>query len=117
MLARWFHPAEDDLKEGADYILLNQHDDMSRVCWGTVLEMRPYDSLVYTFTVNALVGALTTVRWTLEEAAGGTRLTLTHEGVEKAAGEAAFKMLSALDTGWDEHFGRLRKEAKELMPA
>ncbi|MEP1934763.1 MAG: SRPBCC domain-containing protein [Hoeflea sp.] len=116
-LARWFHPAEEDLKEGADYTLLNQHKDMTRVCWGTVLEMRPFDSLVYTFTFEPLEGALTTVRWTLERAAGGTRLTLQHEGIEKAAGEAAFMMLSALDAGWDEHFGRLRTEAKTPVPA
>ncbi|WP_298814085.1 SRPBCC domain-containing protein [uncultured Roseibium sp.] len=116
-LARWFHPAEEDLKEGADYTLLDQHGDMSRICWGQVLEMRPHDSLVYTFTVKPLNGAMTTVRWTLEDAAGGTRLTLAHEGIEQAAGEAAFMMLSALDAGWDQHFGRLRQEAKALVEA
>lgn len=116
-LARWFHPAEDDLREGEAYTLLDQRNDMTRICWGTVLEMRPYDSLVYTFTVKPLEGAMTTVRWTLEEAAGGTRLSLEHEGIEQAAGEAAFMMLSALDAGWDEHFGRLRQEAKAPVPA
>ncbi|MEP3047480.1 MAG: SRPBCC domain-containing protein [Roseibium sp.] len=116
-LARWFHPAEENLTEGADYTLLNQNGDMTRICWGTVLEMRPFDSLVYTFTVKPLEGAMTTVRWSLEKAAGGTRLTLQHEGIEQAAGEAAFMMLSALDAGWDEHFGRLRPEAKVSVPA
>ncbi|XYK80736.1 MAG: SRPBCC family protein [Labrenzia sp.] len=111
-LARWFHPAEEDLKQGKEYTLLNQHKDMTRVCWGTVLELKPFDKLVYTFTLEQLQGALTTVSWVLEDAAGGTRLTLIHEGIENAAGEAAFMMLSALDAGWDEHFGRLRKEAK-----
>ena len=116
-LARWFHPAEEDLKEGEAYSLLDQHGDMTRVCWGTVQEMRPHDSLVYTFTVKPLNGAMTTVRWTLEDAAGGTRLTLHHEGIEQAAGEAAFGMLSALDAGWDAHFARLRTEVKETVPA
>ena len=116
-LARWFHPAENDLKEGADYTLFDQNGDMSRICWGKVLEMRPHDSLVYTFTVKPLNGAMTTVRWTLEDAAGGTRLTLHHEGIEQAAGEAAFGMLSALDAGWDAHFARLRAEVKETVPA
>lgn len=116
-LARWFHPAEQDLKVGADYTLLDQRGDMSRICWGTVLEMRPFESLVYTFTVKPLSGAMTTVRWRLQEAAGGTQLTLSHEGIEQAAGEAAFAMLSALDNGWDEHFGRLRKEAKARVDA
>ena len=116
-LARWFHPAEQDLQEGTDYTLLDQRGDMSRICWGTVLEMRPFESLVYTFTVKPLNGAMTTVRWRLQEAAGGTQLTLSHEGIEQAAGEAAFAMLSALDSGWDEHLGRLRKEATARVDA
>jgi len=116
-LARWFHPAENDLQEGEAYALLDQKDGVSKVCWGEVLEMRPFDSLAYTFTVKPLNGAMTTVRWTLEEAAGGTRLTLRHEGIEKAAGEAALIMLSALDTGWDAHFARLRDAANEAVPA
>lgn len=116
-LARWFHPAEEDLQEGSDYTLLDQENGMSRICWGKVLEMRPFVSLVYTFTVKPLNGAMTTVRWTLEDAAGGTRLTLSHEGIEKAAGEAAFMMLSALDAGWDAHFGRLRDVARLPVPA
>jgi len=116
-LARWFHPAEDDLREGHAYTLLDQNADMSKICWGEVLEMRPPDRLVYTFTVGPLKGAMTTVRWTLEEAAGGTRLTLAHEGIEQAAGEAAFMMLSALDAGWDAHFGRLRDVANNPVPA
>lgn len=53
-LARWLHPASEDLKEGADYTLLDQHGDMTRICWGTVLEMKPFDKLVYTFTAKPL---------------------------------------------------------------
>ncbi|WP_306143632.1 SRPBCC domain-containing protein [Roseibium sp. MMSF_3412] len=116
-LARWFHPAVEDLKEGADYTLLDQHGDMERICWGKVLEMKPHERLVYTFTVKPLNGAMTTVRWLLEDAVGGTRLTLVHEGIEQAAGEAAFMMLSALDAGWDEHFGRFRVQVREAVPA
>ena len=85
-LAQWFHPADKDLKQGEDYTLLDQHNGMTRICWGTVMEMNAPHRLVYTFTVNPLKGALTTVTWTLEQAAEGTRLTLTHEGVEAAAG-------------------------------
>ena len=116
-LARWFHPAENDLQEGQDYTLLDQRADLSRICWGTVLEMRPHESLVYTFTVKPLNGAMTTVRWSLKEVAGGTQLTLTHEGIEKAAGQAAFMMLSALDKGWDDHLGRLRESASDTVSA
>lgn len=116
-LAEWFHPAEADLKQGEDYTLLDQHGDMTRICWGTVLEMDPPRRLVYSFTVKPLNGAMTTVTWTLEEAAGGTRLTLVHEGIELAAGEAAMGLLCALDKGWDEHFGRLRSQvAADVNP-
>ena len=108
-LGEWFHPAADDLIEGKPYALLSDADNgSSRVCWGNVLKAEKPALLVYTFTVKPLNGAMTTVSWTLEDAAGGTRLTLTHEGTAEAAGEAAMGLLMALDKGWDEHFSKLR---------
>lgn len=109
-LALWFHPADADLKQGQDYALLDRTSNMTKVCWGNVLEMDQPNRMVWSFTISPLQGAMTTVIWTLETAAGGTRLTLQHEGVEQAAGEAALGMLCSLDKGWDEHFGRLRTE-------
>jgi len=108
-LARWFHPAEDDLADGQDYALLGDSAEGGTVrqCWGTVQQWEPPTRLVYSFTVKPLNGAMTTVTWTLDEIDGGTRLTLLHEGVG-VAGDAAFGLLTALDKGWDEHFGRLR---------
>ncbi|MGI9506365.1 MAG: SRPBCC family protein [Geminicoccaceae bacterium] len=108
-LARWFHPAEDDLADGQDYALLGDSAEGGTVrqCWGTVQHWEPPTRLVYSFTVKPLNGAMTTVTWTLDEMDGGTRLTLLHEGVG-VAGDAAFGLLTALDKGWDEHFGRLR---------
>ena len=108
-LARWFHPAEDDLADGQDYALLGDSAEGGpvRQCWGTVQYWEPPTRLVYSFTVKPLNGAMTTVTWTLDEIDGGTRLTLLHEGVG-VAGDAAFGLLTALDKGWDEHFGRLR---------
>jgi len=112
-LARWFHRADADLAAGRDYALLATADDGSEVkqCWGTVLEMDRPSRLVYSFTVKPLQGAMTTVTWTLDEAHGGTRLELVHEGVGAAAGDAALGLLRALDAGWDEHLGRLRTGA------
>lgn len=111
-LAEWFHPATADLVEGKPYALLdNATDPDSKLCWGEVLSAKKPSSLSYTFTVKPLGGAMTTVNWTLEEAAGGTRVTLSHEGVGEAAGEAALGLLSALDKGWDEHFSKLRDRA------
>jgi uncharacterized protein YndB with AHSA1/START domain len=112
-LAEWFHSADVDLKQGSDYALMGQKDDGTSVkkCWGSVIESKRPEKLVYTFTIEPLGGAMTTVTWLLEEAFGGIRITLHHEGIGEAAGDAALPLLMALDTGWDAHFGRLRDAA------
>ena len=112
-LALWFHPAEADLADGEDYALIETAEDgaVTRICWGTVLEMERYSRMVWAFTAQPLGGALTTVTWTLEDVSGGTKLSLLHEGIGAAAGEAAMKVLLSMDAGWDEHFGRLRRAA------
>ena len=45
--------------------------------------------------------------WQLEEAFGGTKLTLVHSGFEAFTGDV-FDMLTSHDKGWDQHFTRLR---------
>jgi len=109
-LALWFHPATSDLVEGEDYALVREddHGELIKQCWGSVLKMDKPNLLVYSFTVTPLNGALTTVTWALEEIQDGTKLTLQHEGIGEAAGEAAMKMLLALDKGWDKHLDALR---------
>ncbi len=109
-LGEWFHPAEADLAENQDYALIRKGDDgiVTKQCWGTVLEMDAPSRLKYTFTIKPLGGALTTVTWTLEEIPGGTKLSLLHEGISAAAGEAAMGLLMALDAGWDRHLASLR---------
>jgi len=108
-LGQWFHPAADSLSEGKPFALLaDPADSDSKICWGDVLSAKKPSSLSYTFTIKPLGGAVTTVSWTLEEAAGGTKVTLTHEGIGEAAGEAALGLLMALDEGWDKHFSKLR---------
>jgi len=109
-LAQWFHPAEANLEAGKDYALVETGDDgvANKVCWGSVLEMDKPSRLVCSFTIKPLAGKMTTVTWTLEEAHGGTRLSLLHEGVSKAAGEMALGLLMALDAGWDKHLASLR---------
>lgn len=112
-LAEWFHPAESDLSQGNDYALVKIADDgaTDKLCWGTVLKMEPHSSMVWSFTVKPLDGAMTTVTWHLEEVNGGTKLSLVHEGIEAAAGDGAWGMLSALDVGWEEHLARFRTSA------
>lgn len=109
-LAQWFHPATADLVEGEDYALVREDDDGTQVkqCWGTVLRMDKPETLVYSFTIAPLNGAMTTVTWTLEEIKDGTKLTLQHEGIEDAAGAGAMGLLLALDKGWDKHVDTLR---------
>ena len=109
-LALWFQPAEADLVENQDYALIKKEDDGSttKICWGNVLEMQKPSRLVYTFTINPFGGAMTTITWTLEDAFSGTKLSLTHEGISEAAGEAAMNLLMHLDEGWDKHLVKLR---------
>ncbi len=112
-LAQWFHGAESNLEEGQEYALMAKGEagpDIKQ-CWGKVLKMDRPATLVYSFTIKPLGGAMTTVTWTLEEAFGGTKLTLKHEGIAAAAGEAALGLLMALDAGWDKHLARLREAA------
>ena len=109
-LGEWFHEAEADLADQQPYCLIKQADDGATVkmCWGDVLEMQKPSRLVYTFTIKPLGGAMTTVTWTLDEVHGGTKLSLTHKGIDKAAGDAAMGLLLALDAGWDKHLADLR---------
>lgn len=118
-LATWYHPAEEDLEAGADYALYRLDDAGERVTQisGRVLEMDAPHRLVTTFVIAPFEGRETTITWTLEEAAGGTRLTLVHEGIAEAAGAAALPLLMALDNGWDVHLGDLRTKASEAGAA
>jgi uncharacterized protein YndB with AHSA1/START domain len=112
-LGEWFFQAEADLADGTDYALIDTAADgaVTKKCWGTVQEMDAPSHLKYTFTIEPLGGALTTVTWTLEEAHGGTKLSMAHEGISAAAGEAAMGLLLALDGGWDKHLASLRSAA------
>lgn len=109
-LAEWFHRGGADLKEGGDFILLTNSPgkEGEKLCWGRVLEAKPHERLVHTFTHEWLKGEETTCTWTLEAVGGGTVLTLVHEGFEKV-GADAFTSAAGHDSGWDEHFVRLRR--------
>lgn len=114
-LGQWFHPSSADLTEGHDYELMQSQQDGStkKVCWGKVVSMDKPHSMEWTFTITPLAGAMTTVHWKLEAISGGTRLTLTHEGISDAAGDSAMGLLLALDKGWDEHFMSMRTAIAE----
>lgn len=106
-LAIWFHRPASPLSGGESYEMFGTESG-DKLMWGDVLEADPYDLLRYTFTIKPMGDATSTVTWTLEDVAGGTRLSLVHEGLP--TGEAAFDLTLALDKGWDDHLGRLRAD-------
>ena len=92
-LAEWYYPAMADLAPGDDYCLY---------------ALEAPSKLVTSFVIAPFGSNSTTVTWLLEEAAGGTRLHLSHEGIAEASGDAAMQLLMALDDGWDKHIAALR---------
>lgn len=111
-LARWFHESDMQLEAGKAYALLRENPEKPdrKLCWGRVLVSEPPRRLVYTFTHSFLNGIETEVEWLLEEAFGGTQVTLNHSGFEKFEGDV-LEMLTSHDKGWDDHFRRLRMVA------
>ena len=104
-LAKWFHKPEVPLAEGQPLEMFGTTSG-DKLIWGKVTKAQPHDLLEYTFTVKPMGDAVSTVRWTLTEVPGGTRLALQHEGLPQ--GTEGFGMVLALDKGWDGHFQQLR---------
>jgi uncharacterized protein YndB with AHSA1/START domain len=109
-LAQWFHAGEKNVTADGEWAVLTNSlgKEGQRICWGNVRVFEPPVRLVHTFTHSGLGGVETTCTWELEEAGGGTILTLTHDGFEKV-GAGAFNLTADHDKGWDEHFARLRR--------
>jgi len=104
-LAIWFHKPPTALVEGEDYAMYGTTSG-DKLMWGKVTKARPHDRLEYSFTIAPMEGATSTVKWQLDEVAGGTRLSLEHSGLPEGA--EAFGLTLALDKGWDDHMGRMR---------
>ena len=108
-LAIWFHKPKASLTEG-DYEMFGVESG-DKLMWGEVLVAEPYKRLEYTFSIAPMAGQSSTVKWALEEGAGGTKLSLRHEGLPQ--GEEAFGLTLALDKGWDDHLARMRASLHE----
>lgn len=104
-LALWFHKPKTALAQSGPYAMVGT-DSGDKLMWGEVIAAQPYDYLEYTFTIAPMGEAVSAVKWTLEDVAGGTRLSLVHEGL--AGGEEAFGLTLALDKGWDAHLAKMR---------
>ncbi len=109
-LALWFHAPKAPLVEGAELALYGAESG-DKICWGTVRAARPPEYLEYSFTIKPMGGAESTVCWTLEAVEGGTRLSLEHRGLP--AGGPGFDLTLALDKGWDQHLGDMRRHIHE----
>ncbi|CTQ55596.1 hypothetical protein LP7551_04139 [Roseibium album] len=113
-LGEWYHPAERDLAIDKDYALFEESsEDHKQIIWGRVLEMNRPQLLITTFNIAPFNGIETKLTWVLKEAAGGSRVSLTHEGIAKASGEAAMEMLLFLKVGWDNHLEKLQRAIVE----
>lgn len=104
----WFHRYDTDLAAGRDYKIFGQ-DSGNELGHGTVLRFKPFDLLEYSFAIGPMQGDSSTVKWTLHEVAGGTRLNMEHSGLSGSA--EGFGLVLALDKGWDDHLNRMREPA------
>lgn len=106
-LAKWFHAPKTPLAEGEKLEMFGTESG-DLLIWGTVTKVQKPAHLEYTFTVKPMGDAVSTVKWTLAEVPGGTRLSLEHVGLPQGA--EAFGLTLALDKGWDDHLGRMRND-------
>lgn len=113
-LNEWFHPSQEDLQEGQDYLLTSQKDG-DRMCWGKVEEMSPHDYMRWSFTVGPANGEMSMVEWRLDTAPGGTRLKLSHSGLSGSS--EGFGLVLALDKGWHGFLSTLREKSDALALA
>ncbi|WP_282095276.1 SRPBCC family protein [Epibacterium ulvae] len=109
-LALWFHKPQTPLVAGSYEMFGVESGD--KLMWGEVLVAEPFTRLEYSFSIAPMAGQSSIVKWTLQEVAGGTKLSLRHEGLP--AGTEAFGLILALDKGWDNHLARLRTSTHDV---
>ncbi|MBO9446261.1 SRPBCC domain-containing protein [Ruegeria sp. R14_0] len=113
-LAEWFHKPEHPLTAGQKLKMFGTTSG-DLLIWGEVRAARRPEYLEYTFTIKPLGDTVSVVKWTLDAVPGGTRLGLVHEGLPQNA--EAFGLILSLDSGWDEHFDKMRKALHEPVDA
>ena len=107
-LAIWFHAPKTPLAEGQPMKMFGA-DTGDLLMWGDVIVAREPEYLEYTFIIKPMGDAISTVKWTLTEVAGGTQLSLEHIGLPLNA--ESYGLTLALDKGWDDHLARMRTDA------
>lgn len=101
----WFHRPDTALTFPGPFSMPGA--DGAPLVWGEVQEATAPTRLSYSFTARPMGGHMTEVTWTLTAVEAGCRLHLRHEGIP--AGAEAFGLLTAFDSGWDNHLVQFRK--------
>ena len=84
-------------------------DSGDLLMWGDVIVAREPEYLEYAFIIKTMGDAISTVKWTLTEVAGGTQLSLEHIGLRQNT--ESFDLTLVLDKGWDDYLARMRTDA------
>jgi uncharacterized protein YndB with AHSA1/START domain len=99
-ISTWFIKADFKAEKGYQYTFTSAVNEKGcTTITGTVKEATPY-VLVYTWIV-ADTEVETTVTWTLETVAEGTKLHLEHLGISNYAGDTAIAMFESFNGGWN----------------
>ncbi|MEQ9186357.1 MAG: SRPBCC domain-containing protein [Cryomorphaceae bacterium] len=104
-ISAWFIQADFEARVGYRYTFT--HEDTKII--GEVLEVKPMHHLVYTWEIEG-TGIPTTVKWTLEETAKVTVVTVEHSGIEAyPTDEKVIAMFEDYSGGWANCFNQLEK--------
>ena len=105
-ISSWFIKADFKAEKGYHYTFSSEGENCTQIT-GEVKEANPY-TLVYTWIVQN-TDTITTVKWSLEEVGGKTKLYLEHSGISGYEGDTAVNMFNSFDGGWNNCVAELTK--------
>lgn len=112
-LAEWFHRPDHALDNAGQHFKMCS--DGGTAIIGEVLKAEAPTDLEYRFHVPPMGEQISTVKWRIDPVAGGCKLSLLHEGLPESA--TAFRLILALDKGWDAHFTAMRDAFHQNLAA
>lgn len=104
-LSSWFIKTNFKAEKGFQYTFFATGEDDCTDIVGEVKSADPY-TLVYTWIVTN-TNLETTVSWTLETVAEGTKLHLEHSGISNYEGSTAVEMFESFNGGWSNCIDKL----------
>jgi uncharacterized protein YndB with AHSA1/START domain len=114
-LSTWFIKTDFKAEKGFQYTFFPTEEKGCEAITGEIKSADPY-TLIYTWEV-ANTNVETTVSWTLETVAEGTKLYLEHSGIKNYKGETAIAMFESFNGGWDNCLTKLLSYLKENIHA